>query len=153
MQLIPGAMGDTVWDVLSNAAIDWKIDDNDSTYVTSLDFPLWLDVLGGDEGFSFHTYCPVREGVGEAELLRFVNYCNLALPMVRFSASKCGRRLQARYSLHKPEGLHQRSFPFAARRFAEIFMKVLGDEDDYVTGTDFEPVEPDMSSRLWATAH
>lgn len=153
MQLIPVAMGDKVWDVLSDAAIDWKIDDNGSTYVTSLDFPFWLDVLAGDEGFYFHTYCSVREGVGEAELLRFVNDCNLALPMVQFSASKCGRRLQAHHSLYKPEGLHQRSFLFAARRFAEIFMKVLGDEDNYVIGTDFEPVEPDMSSRPWAMVH
>lgn len=153
MQLIPGAMGNTVWDVLSNAAIDWKIDDNDSTYVTSLDFPLWLDVLGGDEGFYFHAHCTAREGVGEAELLSLVNYCNLALPMGRFSASKCGRRLQARYSLYKPEGLHQRSFLFAAHRTAEIFTEVLGDEDNYVTGTDFEPVEPDMSSRPWAMVH
>lgn len=49
MQLIPGAMSDRVWEVLSDAAIDWKIDDNGSTYVTSLDFPFWLDVLGGGE--------------------------------------------------------------------------------------------------------
>lgn len=87
MQLIPGAMGDTVWDVLSNAAIDWKIDDNGSAYVTSLDFPFWFDVLGGDEGFYFYTYCSVREGGGEAELLRSVNDCNLGLPMLQFSAS------------------------------------------------------------------
>lgn len=87
MQLIPGAMGDTVWDALSDAVIDWKIDDNDSTCVTSLDFPLWLDVLGGDEGFYFHAHCTAREGVGEAELLRSVNDCNLGLPMLQFSAS------------------------------------------------------------------
>lgn len=153
MQLIPGAMGDTVWGVLSNAAIDWKIDDNGSAYVTSLDFPFWFDVLGGDEGFYFYTYCSVREGGGEAELLRSVNDCNLGLPMLQFSASKCGRRFQAHYSLYKPEGLHQRSFLFAAHRTAEIFMEVLGDEDNYVTGTDFEPVEPELSSRLWATIH
>lgn len=153
MELIPGAMSDRVWEVLSDAAIDWKIDDNGSTYVTSLDFPFWLDVLGGGEGFYFYTYCSVREGVEEAELLRFVNDCNLGLPMLQFSASKCGRRFQAHYSLYKPEGLHQRSFLFAARRFAEIFMKVLEDEDNFVTGTDFEPVEPELSSRPPAMVH
>lgn len=136
MHLNPSTMAENVWEVLSNAAIDWEIDGRGSTYVTSLAFPFWLDVLPDDEGFSFYTYCTVREGIGELELLRFVNNCNHKLPMVQFCASKCGKRVQAHYSLYKPDGLHQRGFLFAVRRFSEIFLSAVKAEDNFVTVLD-----------------
>jgi len=85
--------------------------------------------------------------------LRFANECNLALPMIQFSASKCGQRFQAHYSLYKPEGFHQRSFLFAARRFAEIFMKALQDEENHVTGMDYDPEEYAPSPHIPAMVH
>jgi hypothetical protein len=153
MQLVPKSMTENVWEALSDAAIDWRIDVDGSTYVTSLDFPFWLDFLAEDEGFYFYTYCTVRESVGEAELLRFANECNLALPMIQFSASKCCQRFQAHYSLFKLEGIHQRSLLFAARRFAEIFMKVLQDEDNHVTGMDCDPEEFASSPQIPVVVH
>lgn len=42
MHLNPSTMAENVWEVLSNAAIDWEIDGRGSTYVTSLAFPFWL---------------------------------------------------------------------------------------------------------------
>lgn len=153
MHLNPQSTAENVWDVLSNAAIEWTLDERGSTYVTSFAFPFWLDVLPDDEGFSFYTYCPVREGVAELEFLRFVNDCNQRLPMVQFSASKCGGRFQAHYSLYKPEGLHQRSFLFAMRRFNEIFMSVLKDEDNHVTALNCDVEELPLRQDIAAILH
>jgi len=153
MHLNPSSMAENVWEVLSNAAIDWEIDDRGSTYVTSLAFPFWLDVLTGDEGFSFYTYCPLRDGVGELELLRFVNDCNHRMPLVQFSASKCGRRLEAPYSLYKPDDLHQRGFLFAMRRFSDILLSVVKAEDNFITVLDCDADEVSPRERLTQIVH
>lgn len=144
MHLNRSSMAENRWEVPSNAAIDWAIDDRGSTCVTSLSFPFWLDVLAGKEGFSFYTYCPVREEVGKLELLRIMNDCNHRMPMVHFSASKCGRRPEAHYSLHKPDDLHRRDFLFAMRRFSDILLSAVKAEDNFMTVLycDAEEVSP-----------
>ena len=153
IELIPGAMRDKVWGVICDAVIDWKIDDNGSTCATSRRSPFWLDASAGDEGFYFYTYCSLRQSVGEAELFRFVADRNLALPMVEFSASKCGRGFRAHYWFCKPEGLRKRNSLFAGRRFAEIFVKPLEYEGDHVAGMDFEPKVPAQSGCLSALVY
>ena len=142
-----------MWEVLSNAAIDWEIDERSSTYVTSLAFPFWLDVLADDEGFSFYTYCSVRESVGALELLQFVNDCNHRLPMVQFCVSKCKKRVQAHYSLYQPDGLHQRGFLFAMRRFSEIFLSVVKADDNFVTVFDCDAEEDCLRQSVTQVIH
>jgi hypothetical protein len=137
MQLIPGAVADKVWDVLCDAVIGWKIDDNGSTCTPAAVTP------------SGWTRWPETKGSISTHIAR----CDRAsgrLSSARANAAGGSRHI-IRFSSRK--GCASAAFCFAPRRLAEIFMKPLKYEEDHVAGMDFEPNMPAQSDCLSALVY
>jgi hypothetical protein len=138
---------------LSDAAIDWRYNDDGSIYVTSLDFNFWIETLPEGQGYQFLTYWPFCDRAKEREALSFVNECNQTLPMVQFSLEPSQMRLYGHYALYLPSEIDRRTFVMTARRFAAIFASVIESDGAYMLAYEIEQKPARTLIGLSATTH
>ena len=116
-----------VKEILDGAAIEYGERGEASVYVTGLAFNFWIFVPTGRHLISMITYEPLPEGVDELAALRCVNAFNQNFPMVQFSVSECGQRLNGRYLLSSHDGLSPAALLRSVRMFSAVFHDAVTD--------------------------
>jgi hypothetical protein len=125
----PGARMLTLHEIaemLDEAGIDYRLlEDEDSLYVTSFAFNLWIRVHDKSGGIAIYTNWKVACDNDEFRFLRHVNQLNFGFPLVQFSWDEDDRLLIGHTWLSGRGSLPRAVLIRTAIRFADIFKEAL----------------------------
>jgi hypothetical protein len=141
---------------LEDAVIDWQPHDEQTIYVTGLDFPTFWKIDQKRQFLIYYTFLDVSPDADDTRLLEFANSCNYGLMLVQFSfhSSDDGlRRLYGHHTLPLRDGVNIKQVIRTGRIFADIFDDAADDgfaHDLLIPIGGGMSAEPDVES---ATKH
>lgn len=116
--------------ILDDAAIDFKIDDDQDLYVTSTEFNLWIKHDPEKQYILLTTYWGFRPEVNELNALRFINRCNANLmPVCQFILNDDIDGCYGSFGIDIRYGLNHRQLLRDMRRFSQTFAMAVRTED------------------------
>lgn len=137
---------ETLGKALDDAVIDWQPHDEQTIYVTGLDFPTFWKIHKKQQFLIYYTFIDASPDADDARLLEFSNSCNLGLLMVQFSfhsAEDGLRRLYGHHTLPLRDGVNIKQVIRTGKIFADIFDDAA---DDGLDDDLFIPIGGDASA-------
>lgn len=115
--------------ILDEAAVEYRLDEDGDIYVTDLEFPFWIRFMEGRKFLDFSTYIGAKRDGVASRLVELANACNETVFLLSAHYDRETGRLYGQYVMPYQYGLVREHFLLVARRFGGSFRSVVSTMD------------------------